>query len=82
MCEHVDMTYEDAKKKFQECLHIAVVQNIANNIDGVYGISPQLDFEGQLLLTYQYYLPNAHVMFYYQNIPMLPSIKCLHIPRK
>ena len=29
------MTYEDAKKKFQECLHIAVVQNIANNIDGV-----------------------------------------------
>ena len=52
MCEHVDKTYKDAKKKFQEYLHIAVVQNIASNIDGVYGISPQLDFEGQLLLTY------------------------------
>ena len=42
------MTYKDAKKKFQECLHIAFVQNIANNIDGVYDISPQLDFEAML----------------------------------
>ena len=52
MCGHIDISYEDAKKKFPECLHIAVVQNIADSIDGIYGISPQLDFEGQLLLSY------------------------------
>ena len=49
MCDHVDTTYDEAMKNFPECLHITVVRNIAEeNIDGMHGISPQLDFEGLL----------------------------------
>ena len=49
ICDHVDTTYDEAMKNFPECLHITIVRNTAEeNIDGMYGISPQLDFEGLL----------------------------------
>ena len=46
---HVDTTYEESSKHFSDCIHIAVVRNIAEDLDGMYGISAQHDFEGKYI---------------------------------
>ena len=51
----VDTTFEEAATQLPECLHITVIRKIAEeDIDGVYGISPQHDFEGQQNGQYKY----------------------------
>ena len=48
MSSYVDTTFEEAATQLSECLHINITRKIAEeDIDGIYGISAQHDFEGQ-----------------------------------
>lgn len=41
-----DTTNEEVNKAYPECLHIVTVKEIVEEVDGMYGISAEVDFTG------------------------------------